>query len=135
MKVAPLPPNEADRLQALDRYQVLDTGAETAFDNLTQLAAQICQSPISLISFVDENRHWFKSKCGLNVDETSRDVGFCAHALRQPQDLLIIPDTWADQRFVDNPLVVSEPHIRFYAGAPLTDPNGYALGTLCVIDL
>lgn len=133
MKTPPIPDDEPARLDALRRYEVLDTGAEQAFDNLTALAARICEAPIALISLVDENRQWFKSAVGLAVSETSRDISFCGHALLE-SDLLIIPDALADPRFADNPLVTSEPYIRFYAGAVLKESQGVALGTLCVID-
>jgi len=125
--------SEKKRLKVLWQYDVLDTIPEALFDDLTELAAGICEAPIALISLVDEKRQWFKSKFGITVSETSRDVSFCAHAIQQP-DLFIIPDATQDVRFASNPLVTSDPKIRFYAGAPLTTPDGYALGTLCVID-
>lgn len=125
--------SEKRRLQVLWQYDLLDTIPEALFDDLTELAAGICEAPIALISLVDEKRQWFKSKFGTTLKETSRDVSFCSHAIQQP-DLFIVPDATQDARFANNPLVTSDPKIRFYAGAPLTTPDGYALGTLCVID-
>lgn len=133
MQIAPLPPNEASRLLALQGYQILDTPPDPDLDNLVQLAATLCEVPISLVSLSDAERQWFKAKIGLGVSEAPRDVAFCSHALTSP-DALVIPDTLADPRFDDNPLVQGDPHIRFYAGMPLESPEGYRLGTLCVMD-
>jgi two-component system, cell cycle sensor histidine kinase and response regulator CckA len=125
--------NEARRLKVLWQYEILDTVPEAVFDDLTELAARICEAPVALISLIDEDRQWFKSKVGVTLTETSRDISFCAHAIKQT-DLFIIPDATQDLRFANNPLVISDPKIRFYAGAPLITPDGHALGTLCVID-
>jgi len=127
------PNSEEQRLRTLDQYNVLDSPPREAFDRITRLAARLFEAPIAMVNFIDREHQWCLSSHGLTIDRTAREVSFCARAI-QEKDVMVVPDTHADERFADNPLVTGEPHIRFYAGAPLTAPNGYRLGTLCVID-
>lgn len=128
-----VPPNEAERIAAIVNYGILDTGYEETFDRVTRIAANVFEVPIALVSIVDGTRQWFKSAVGLAARETPREISFCTHAILG-SDVFVVPDACLDQRFVDNPLVTGSPNVRFYAGAPLINPLGYALGTMCVID-
>lgn len=130
----PQPDAEITRLQALASYDILDTLPEEEYDAITQLAAQICQTPVSLISLVDDHRQWFKSVHGLPIRQTPRQQALCSYAIQNPDQVMEVPDTRTDARFLDNPLVIGDPHVIFYAGTPLIDSAGQALGTLCVID-
>ena len=125
---------EKDRLDALYRMEVLDKPAEETFDRITRLTKNVLEMPIVLISLIDENRQWFKSNQGLDASETPRDIAFCDHTIRKSEPM-VVKDTLLDQRFADNPLVIGEPGIRFYAGAPLRTRDGFNIGTLCVIDI
>lgn len=133
MQVPATPPDEAFRVETLRKMLILDTPPEARFDNLTRVAAAFFRVKIAVISLVDSERQWFKSACGLDVKETSRDISFCGHAILQDQ-VLVVKDALLDKRFFDNPLVTDEPKIRFYAGAPLKMSNGANIGTLCLID-
>jgi anti-sigma regulatory factor (Ser/Thr protein kinase) len=124
---------EAERLEALRAYQILDTDPEVAFDDLALLASHICATPMAAITLVDEHRQWFKARVGLPVHQTARSISFCTHAIEQ-RGIFVIRDASKDERLRDNPQVIGDPHIRFYAGAPLITRDGHALGTLCVVD-
>lgn len=129
----PFPENEAERQAALDRYDIIETPPELPYDDIVALAAYICKTPISVISLLDYDRQWFKARVGLTAQETRRDVSFCGHTILQ-DGMMVIRDALQDHRFRDNVLVTAEPHIRFYAGAPLVSPDGHKIGVLCVID-
>jgi GAF domain-containing protein len=133
MQAPPIPDNEPDRLAALRELLILDTPPEERLDKIVQFASVEFNVPIALISLIDSNRQWFKARVGLDACETPREISFCGHAILQP-DILLIPDALADPRFADNPLVTGDPMIRFYAGAPVVLPSGFAIGTLCLID-
>jgi GAF domain-containing protein len=126
--------DEFARQRALDTYRIVDSLPDAAYEDIVQLASALCDAPIALISLIDRDRQWFKARTGLDVEQTGRDVAFCDHAIRQPDQLMEVPDAAADARFADNPLVTGAPDIRFYAGMPLVTPGGAAIGTVCVID-
>jgi GAF domain-containing protein len=133
MIMIPIPEDDAERIAALDAYDILDTPKEISFDALTRLAARIFSTPIALVSLVDEDRQWFKSTHGLDTEETPRDQAFCTYAIMGHEPLIVL-DATLDDRFRENPLVTGEPGIRFYAGAPLVTPDAYRIGTFCIID-
>lgn len=128
------PHNEAERLSALRRYEILDTPQEAAFDDLVMIASAVCGMPMGSVSLIDADRQWFKARLGLSEPETSRDNAFCAHAILNPEEVMVVADATEDPRFRDNPFVTSNPGIRFYAGAPLLGAEGLPMGTLCVMD-
>ena len=133
MLAAPIPANDKERLAALRALLILDTPPEERYDRIVRFAAEEFGVPIALLSLVDENRQWFKARVGIDACETQRDISFCGHAIVQP-DIFVIPDARQDPRFADNPVVTGEPRVIFYAGAPLLEPSGHAIGTLCLID-
>ena len=130
----PVPANEAQRLKALYSYSILDTLPEAVFDDVVGLASAICETPIALISLLDEDRQWFKAKVGIEAEQTARSQAFCSHAIMSPNDVFVVPDAHQDERFRTNPLVEGDPRIRFYAGASILTPDGFAVGTVCAID-
>jgi GAF domain-containing protein len=130
---APTPQGEEARLEALRQYRILDTAPEKVYDDIVALASRLCEVPTAVISLLDRDRQWFKARVGLDVAETPRDISFCGHVIAG-KDTMVVEDALKDARFSDNPLVMDAPGIRFYAGAPLVNPEGHALGTLCVID-
>lgn len=130
----PFPENELQRLQAVRSYEILDTHPELEFDALTRVASHTFGTPIAVVAIMDADRLWFKSKLGLDIPQLDREIAFCAHAIMRPQEPMVIPDLLSDQRFSENPLVANAPHLRFYAGAPIVDPTGLALGTIAVLD-
>jgi hypothetical protein len=134
MKTPQIPANEALRLKTLKEYSILDTLPEKEYDDITQLASQICGTSISSITLLDEKRQWFKSNAGIEITEIDRVLSFCSHAIMEPDQILTVNDSRLDERFYDNPMVVGSPHVVFYAGVPLVSPTGLAIGTLCVID-
>ena len=133
MSGAPVPDNEDERLEALHRYQIVDTAADALFDDLAILASSICNTPVALVTFLDGDRQWFKARVGTEVQEVPRDISFCGYTILSG-DLLVVEDAREDERFNQNPLVVNDPNIRFYAGSPLVTSDGFALGSLCVLD-
>ncbi len=133
MSTAPIPLNEVERIIDLRALEILDTPPEERFDRITRIAQRLFDVPIALVSLVDEDRQWFKSRLGLDAAETPRELSFCAHAILD-DGILLVPDAHSDERFRDNPLVTGDPRIRFYAGAPIDSPSGNKMGTLCVID-
>ena len=130
----PIPENEISRLKALQEYKVMDTLPEQAYDNFTKLASIICNTPIALITLLDEERQWFKSRIGLERTELPRENAICNHTIMTLDDITVVNDATQDRRFASNLLVAVEPNIRFYAGAPLVTSTGEALGTICVMD-
>jgi GAF domain-containing protein len=134
MKSAPLPENESGRLKALAEYQILDSLPEEVYDDITRIASEIMGTPIALLNLVDKDRQWTKSNYGLDVTNTPRELSFCPHAILNPYDVMIVEDARYDERFHDNPLTTGAPKVIFYAGVPIVNEDGFAMGALCVID-
>ncbi|WP_316803670.1 GAF domain-containing sensor histidine kinase [Pedobacter nototheniae] len=134
MIIAPLPSNEKERISALETYSIMGSAPEKDFDDLTTLAAEICQTPVALVTILGEEKQWFKSRFGTEFTETPKDLSFCSHTILENGGIMVINDTRKDSRFADNPLVSGDTKVIFYAGVPLVNPEGYALGTICVID-
>lgn len=126
--------NEHDRIASLKSYDILDSLSESDYDEITELASQICGTKVSLISLLDDKRQWFKSAHGLDIRETPKEYAFCSHTILNPAEILIVPDSRLDNRFSNNPLVTNEPHVIFYAGMPLVNKDGFPMGSLCVLD-
>jgi hypothetical protein len=134
MQSAPIPPNESQRLAALASYQLLDTLPEEVYDDITKIASELCGTPIAMLSLIDKDRHWAKSRQGVEITEFSRDLSFCAHAIINPDTPMVVEDLRYDERFHDHPFVTGTSNILFYAGVPVVDTDGFALGTICVLD-
>jgi GAF domain-containing protein len=134
MKPAPLPPDEVARLNALKRYRLLNSLPEQVYDDITKLASEICGTPIAMLNLIDENRQWTKAGHGIKATEMPREQSFCAYAILDPSEVMIVPDARYDERFFDNPLVKGEPFVAFYAGMPILNSEGFAFGTLCLVD-
>ena len=130
----PCPSNEAARLKALYQYNVLDTFTEKEYDFITTMASQICNTPVALITLLDKKRQWIKSSIGFEITETPRELSFCNYTILDAENVNVVPDLRLDERYNSNPLVTGEPHAVFYAGAPLVTPEGFVLGSICVLD-
>lgn len=135
LPLPPIPPNEEERLRELESYHILDTLPEQVYEDIVRLAAYICQTPMALVNLIDRDRQWSKARLGFTDNEVDRKLAFCSYTINDPDDVFVVQDATCDPRFANNPFVRGDPYIRFYAGAPLVTPNGYALGTVCVVDL